>query len=343
MAKYFITGHTGFKGSWMTLLLKEMGHEVYGYSLPPKNSSLFALSQEDFLGCLSGHQIGDISDREKLQETINSVNPDKIVHLAAQPLVINSYEDPHGNIESNLIGTKNLLDSVMSISPEIPLLVATTDKVYKNDGRDSGYKEFDSLLGGDPYSLSKSLADLTTQYYMNYLGLTNTHIARAGNVIGGGDVSENRLLPELITNNLSGRPVTLRNPNSTRPWQYVLDCIQAYLAILDTPIGHTSERIWNIGPRSNNNVTVRQLADMVQMEIGNTSQQIAEASSKFEWKESKLLSLDSDKFREAYNWHDRFSLELAIRSTVKWYSQVHAGGNAFLVSQNQLREFLSTQ
>jgi CDP-glucose 4,6-dehydratase len=320
-----------------------MGHEVYGYSLPAKPSSLFSLSEPEFEKKLSGNIKGDVTDFHSLKSSIISCRPDKIIHLAAQSLVIKSYEDPFDTLESNLSGTKNLLEVIRHIAPDIPLLIATTDKVYRNDGRHFGYKEHEELRGGDPYSLSKSLADLTSQYYMAYLGLTNTHIVRAGNVIGGGDVSENRLLPELITQALEGKSLTLRNPDSTRPWQYVLDCIQAYVSILESPQGLTAEKIWNIGPRNSSNVTVRELAEMVLAEIGKGSIISSSPVDRINWKESEFLALDSTRFRDVFSWNDRYSLAMAVQSTVDWHTKVKNGQDPYLVSETKIKEFLASE
>jgi CDP-glucose 4,6-dehydratase len=220
---YLLTGHTGFKGTWLSLLLSSAGHEVSGISLNPVEGSLFSRVRPRDL--LNADVRLDIRDAAAVHEQIARIAPDVVIHLAAQPLVRESYRDPRGTFDTNVWGTINVLEATRRTESVQATLIVTTDKVYRNDGRSTGYVESDPLGGHDPYSASKAMADLATQSWRASYPGTPIAIARAGNVIGGGDVSPDRLMPDLIAAFATGTPARIRNPRAIRPWQHVLDCL----------------------------------------------------------------------------------------------------------------------
>jgi CDP-glucose 4,6-dehydratase len=231
---FLITGHTGFKGAWLSLLLRERGHNVSGISLEPENNTLYKSAS---IGKFFEHDIRcDIRDLDRLQRNFNSISPDVVIHLAAQALVRESYKDPIRTFETNVHGTINVLKASQNLPKLKAQLIVTTDKVYKNMDKLNAYIESDPLGGQDPYSASKAMADIATQSWLSSFVNAPTGIARAGNVIGGGDISTDRLIPDLIKSYTSGLTPRLRAPKAVRPWQHVLDCLNGYLSLVDAII-----------------------------------------------------------------------------------------------------------
>ena len=224
---FLITGHTGFKGTWLTLMLTRLGHQVSGISLPPEKISMFNLL--DIEKILNKNFYFDIRDRSKLEKTLNDSSPDVVIHLAAQSLVISGYENPVDTFEINVNGTLNVLTAVAKQKSIKAQLIVTTDKVYKNDNRLNGYKETDPLGSSDPYSTSKAMADLLTQAWIANEQTIPTAILRAGNVLGGGDFSENRLIPDFIRSIQNESKIVVRYPAAMRPWQHVIEPLVGYL------------------------------------------------------------------------------------------------------------------
>jgi CDP-glucose 4,6-dehydratase len=228
---YLISGHTGFKGAWLVMLLKSRGHEVSGFSLDPLKGSLFAEAKVAKL--LLGDYRQDIRDFNGTLKVFKQTQPDVFIHMAAQPLVLESYKHPVDTFEINVNGTLNVLRAAQEVKSLKGQLIITTDKVYKNEGLKKAFKESDALGGDDPYSASKAMADILTQSWMNSFPKIPTAIGRAGNVIGGGDASPDRLIPDIIKNLKVGQAPQIRHPEYVRPWQHVLDCLNGYLFVIE--------------------------------------------------------------------------------------------------------------
>ncbi len=257
---FLITGHTGFKGAWLSLILQQRGHLVSGISLPSEVGSLFERAKigkhlENDIYC-------DIRDLTKLTTSFKKINPDVVIHLAAQALVRESYRNPIVTFETNVTGTLNVLQASQQIGQLKAQLIVTTDKVYKNISKSSGYVETEALGGQDPYSASKAMADIATQSWLSSFENAPTAIARAGNVLGGGDVCADRLITDLIHSYSSGITPKLRAPNSVRPWQHVLDCLNGYLTLVDAVVENKADGAWNFGPDENQSKTVADVANI---------------------------------------------------------------------------------
>ena len=301
--KYFITGHTGFKGSWLVLLLQHLGHEVAGYSLEPDPKSLFQLGGLE--ADVAHHFTGDVRDKDSLRDAIAKANPDVGLHLAAQPLVIDSYLRPSETFSTNVNGTLNFLEAWTVHAKEKPALVITTDKVYKDRGKRT-YSEGDELGGIDPYSASKSMADILAQSWRHTFPDTQLGIARAGNVIGAFDSAPNRLLPDLLRSYESGKPLVIRHPDAVRPWQHVLDCLQGYLMFLDkiTSIGRQAPVAFNFGPDDDDFKSVQEVVEFSKTKLPGLRANSAESASGH--KETDFLCLDSSKARSELGWTPKY-------------------------------------
>lgn len=335
--RYLVTGHTGFKGSWLSLMLKHLGHEVSGISLNPEEDSLFESARLSEI--FSQDSRVDIRDIDKLTEAVISSDPEVIIHLAAQPLVRYSYLHPVETFETNVIGTLNVLEASRNLSNLKAVLIITTDKVYKNFEYLRGYKEDDALGGQDPYSASKSAADIATQSWVDSFAKVPVAIARAGNVVGGGDWSQDRLVPDLVKAYRSNRTPVIRNPESIRPWQHVLDCLNGYLLLVESMLSKGTGGSWNFGPDHT--------------EIHKVNEVINSFSNHFKhsgpaWgldqgenpPESHLLLLDSSKARTQLRWKDFLSFEETMKWTAEWYSDV-SSNSARTVTQEQISRFFS--
>jgi CDP-glucose 4,6-dehydratase len=322
--KVFLTGHTGFKGSWLTAWLHQMGADVKGYALAPQNDNdLFHLIKGDEL-CQS--VIADIRDKERLKKEILDFEPDFIFHLAAQPLVKLSYEQPVETFEVNVTGTANLLDAVRFLHKPCTVLIVTTDKVYKNFEKDYFYKEDDQLGGYDPYSASKACAELVTDSYRNSFFNPRQYeqhqksisSARAGNVIGGGDWAKDRIVPDIIRALSAAQPVIVRNPGSVRPWEHVLEPLHGYLTLaafqVKDPVAFADA--YNFGPNMQDRFTVQDLVDEAIKAWGEGSFEAKPVSGGHE---AGLLQLDITKAGEKLNWQPKFTTPQAIEMTVSWY------------------------
>jgi len=325
--KVFVTGHTGFKGSWLIARLHLLGAEVRGYALKPEKESLYNCIDGDNL---SNSFIGDIRAKETLKESIVSFEPDFLFHLAAQPLVINSYEIPTDTFEINVSGTSNVLDAIRFLKKQCSVVIITTDKVYKNKDWVFPYRENDSLGGYDPYSASKACAELVVSSYRNsFFNPTkfSTHrktiaTARAGNVIGGGDWSKDRIIPDIIRALKNEKDIAVRNPESIRPWQHVLEPIEGYL-LLGAAIKNDPQNILlqtlNFGPISNDVLPVSTLVKKAIDRWGGGNFYTPE--SKNHPHEAAILKLDITKANELLNWYPKLNSETAINWTIDWYKQ----------------------
>ena len=334
--RYLITGHTGFKGSWLAAMLKVQGHELIGISLPPLERAMYKeaglsdlFNEEHFL---------DIRDRAAFTSAIRKSNADVAFHLAAQPLVRESYKSPIETYETNVIGTLNFLKGVRE-SEIRAAIVITTDKVYKNKNLLRGYTESDELGGHDPYSSSKAAADIATQSWVASFDCKNIAIARAGNVIGGGDWAADRLIPDLVNSFASGTPAKIRYPNSIRPWQHVADCLSGYLALSDAMLkkGVTGE--WNFGPAIDTDTKVSKVADIAAKHWGDKASWELDAESQLH--EAGFLLLDSGKARTELEWEDKFGFEESIERTMDFYRSAVRGHPVRDVLDTQVAGYLS--
>ena len=315
----FVTGHTGFQGSWLSLWLTLLGAKVIGYSLPPPtNPSLF-----DSLKIKKNivNNIQDINNKDKLFSILSKYNPDMVIHLAAQSLVRKSYELPLETFTTNVIGTANLLDSIRDIPSVKSCIVMTSDKAYENKEWDYAYRENDPMGGHDPYSASKGAAELIVSSYRRsfYNKKNSPGIAsvRAGNVIGGGDWSQDRLIPDCIRSLQSNKKITLRNPKSIRPWQYVLESLSGLL-LIGSKLSKNSQRFgraWNIGPMTTNDISVKSIVEKIIKKWGSGTINIKRNNLH----EAKYLRLDSSNIANILKWKPTYNIEESITETVKWY------------------------
>ena len=334
---YLITGHTGFKGSWLALWLNSLGHEVSGISLDPMTNSLF--DRANVSEVLQNDFRIDIRKSDEVKSALLQVKPDVVFHMAAQPLVRESYADPRYTFETNVMGTLSLLEAVSSAKSVKAHVVVTTDKVYRNINQVAGYVESDPLGGYDPYSSSKAMADLLTQSWISSFPGTPTTIVRAGNVIGGGDASKDRLIPDLISAYLNNQVPTLRYPNSVRPWQHVLDCLNGYLMVSESLLTGNEHPMLNIGPDKESFVTVAKVAEFVAGQLlVEPKWNLSESS---EPHEAGLLSLDASLAKAALGWHDKLKFSDAVTWTTSWYQKVDAKESARDVTLIQIKDFLN--
>jgi len=334
---YLITGHTGFKGSWLALWLNSLGHDVSGISLDPIPNSLF--DRANVSESIENDFRIDIRRSDEVKSALLQVKPDVVFHMAAQPLVRESYADPRYTFETNVMGTLSLLEAVSSAKSVKANVVVTTDKVYRNINQIAGYVENDPLGGYDPYSSSKAMADLLTQSWISSFPGTPTTIVRAGNVIGGGDVSKDRLMPDLIAAYLNKEVPTLRYPNSVRPWQHVLDCLNGYLMVSESLLSGNEHPMINIGPDKESFVTVAKVAELVatQLSVDPTWN----LSQTTEPHEAGLLSLDASLAKSTLGWHDKLKFTDSVNWTTSWYQKVDTNDSARDVTLMQIKDFLN--
>jgi len=334
---YLVTGHTGFKGAWLVLLLTRLGHTVSGMALDPVPGSLYERAQVGDL--LRDDLRVDIRDAATTARALSDIAPDVVVHLAAQALVRESYRDPRATYETNVLGTFNVLDAVRGTPSVKAQVIITTDKVYRNDHQIWGYRETDPLGGVDPYSASKAAADLLAQSWIASSGCAvPTAIARAGNVIGGGDVSADRLMVDLVRSFSSGSPVRLRYPDAVRPWQHVLDCLNGYLKLTDALLsGRCAGEAFNFGPGTEAFVPVGRVAREVAALWGPGS--VVSLDDATHPHEAELLALDARKAELRLGWHNRLPFEETLAWTVGWARQVEDGSDPRAVTLAQIDAF----
>ncbi|MEI6311419.1 MAG: CDP-glucose 4,6-dehydratase [Bacteroidota bacterium] len=323
--RVFLTGHTGFKGSWMTCLLQKLGAEVKGYALEsntqPNHISLLPATFESF--------IGDIRDETTLKNELIKFQPDLILHLAAQPLVRYSYTHPKETYETNVIGTLNVYEAAKACSSVKAIVSITTDKVYQNNEWHWGYRENDALGGYDPYSSSKACAEILTSSYRNSFfnieQYQKSHqillaSARAGNVIGGGDWSLDRLIPDIIKATVSKEAVIIRNPNAQRPWQHVVEPLYGYLLLAEKLLTGQKEfaQAFNFGPDITSNVSVGKVCEIAKLYWDDIKIE-TEKNQANKVHEANLLFLDSTKSRQILNWIPKWDIHTTVQQTIEWY------------------------
>ncbi len=339
--RVFVTGHTGFKGTWLCRILVQAGAEVTGYSLPaPTNPNLFELAGLD--GKMTS-VIGDIRDLSKLKAAFEAAQPEIVLHLAAQPIVRDSYKDPAYTYETNVMGTVNILECVRSSKSVKSFLNVTTDKVYHNNEWEWGYRENEPLDGFDPYSNSKSCSELVTHSYLNSFfadGHVAISTARAGNVIGGGDFANDRIVPDCVRAMKDGRDILVRNPHSTRPYQHVLEPLFAYLMIAQRQYEDGAYAGWyNVGPDECDCVTTGELVDLFCTAWGDGAKWVNQAEANAPH-EANFLKLDCSKIKRTFSWQPRWHIAQAIGKTVEWSRVWLAGGDIAAEMDRQIKEYM---
>ena len=343
--KVLVTGNTGFKGSWLTAWLLMCGAEVYGYSIDvPTEPAMF-----DVLGLRERihHRFGDIRDRKMFRDYLREVKPDFIFHLAAQAIVSASYAEPFDTVTTNVVGTASVLDAVRSADWNLTVVMITSDKAYDNVEWIWGYRENDALGGKDVYSGSKGAAECVIKSYwhsfISRMDNVKLGVARAGNVIGGGDWSADRIVVDTIKAFSSGRPVEIRSPQSTRPWQHVLEPLSGYMRLaqsLAEGCGVNGEA-FNFGPRAEQTKTVLQLVRDIAEKWGINPDEAVRVTGHIPFAEAKLLKLNCDKALAFLQWHSTLAYEQTVDLITEWYSAYYHGcEDMFALTEKQIRRYV---
>jgi CDP-glucose 4,6-dehydratase len=342
--RVLVTGDTGFKGSWLCLWLHQLGAQVYGYALPPESEG----DHFNLLGLdnLIEHVTGDIRDLAAVKAAFDKFQPEVLFHLAAQPLVRFSYAEPKLTFDTNVAGSVNILEAARQCESLKALVYVTSDKCYRNNEWIWGYRENDELGGHDPYSASKAAAELVFSSYQDSFFHARPSFGaatvRAGNVIGGGDWAADRIVPDAIRALRNGKEIFLRNPNSTRPWQHVLEPLSGYLLVaarlLEEPKRFSGA--WNFGPNAQSIRTVKDLAEMIVADWGSGRVEIAPQQNAPH--EANLLHLNCDKAHQLLHWQPKWEVARAIGETVAWYRGVHQGQNALEISSKQISDYMES-
>lgn len=339
--RIFLTGHTGFKGTWLCKLLQLAGAEVTGYALKPHTRDGMRFF-EQAVGNEIHSVFGDIRDFEKLNQVFQSVRPELVIHLAAQPIVLTGYQQPQLTYETNVMGTVNLLECVRKSDCVRSVLNVTTDKVYQNQEWEWGYREIDPLDGYDPYSNSKSCSELVTHSYkksfFNEKGIA-VSTARAGNVIGGGDFADNRIIPDCVRAAVKKQPIFVRNPGSTRPYQHVLEPLYAYLMILAGQYEDKKyEGYYNVGPDDCDCLSTGELVKLFCHFWGEG--QMWQEENIIQPHEASFLKLDCSKLKRKFHWQPRWHIDEAVKRVIEWSKEYYDGGNIELCMEKQAQCFL---
>jgi CDP-glucose 4,6-dehydratase len=340
--RVFLTGHTGFKGAWTSMILSCLGAKVYGFALPPEHDE--CLFQVAGIERDVNHCIGDIRDLSGLSAALETAKPSVVLHMAAQSLVRPSYAEPVATYATNVMGTVHLLEAVRQVPEVQAVLVVTSDKCYENKGWVWGYRESDRLGGHDPYSNSKACAELVVDSYRRSFfgteGAPKIATARAGNVIGGGDWSRDRLVPDAIRAFIAGETIRLRNPKAVRPWQHVVDPVAAYLTLLEKMVvdGDQYAGEWNFGPIAASDVPVETVVERLIHYWGPGPRWEIDAG--VHPHEAAYLKLDCSKATTRLKWHPLIDMDGAIRLTAEWYRSFAAGADMRSLTLAQVKETL---
>ncbi len=339
--RVLITGHTGFKGGWLTLLLLRLGAKVSGLSLKENKKSFFSLCK--IKNRITKNFYCDINNYSKLKKIILKNDPEIVFHLAAKPIVLESFINPISTLKTNIIGTANLLNSLRFSKKIKSIVIVTSDKCYENTNKKT-YVEEDKLGGSDIYSASKSSCELITSAFRRSFFLESRKIniatARAGNVIGGGDFAKNRIFPDIIKSYEKKRQCIIRNPNHIRPWQHVLDPISGYLMLAEKLYKTKSDRFnsaWNFGP-SNENKSVQDIVDIVRRKILLKIKKNTNKNNKFN--ETRYLNLNSNKSKKYLNWYRRLNFQSSVKMTLDWYLNIKNNKDNFEFTLKQINEYL---
>ena len=341
--KVMITGHTGFIGSWLTKWLSMMNADILGYSLdPPTKPNMYeAIRLSKDIRDLRK----DIRDKRSLKDAIYEFQPELVFHLAAQPIVLRSYDSPAETFDTNIMGTVNLLDILRKTKSTRVIVVMTSDKVYKNNEWVYPYREIDPLSGKDPYSASKSCQDIVVSSFReSYFARLNVNVStlRAGNVIGGGDWGEHRIIPDLVRGLTENKIVKIRNPESVRPWQYVLDLVSGMMKLAQRMWGDIKlSDGWNFGPNNQREVTVKGLADRFIEYWGTGSYSVIKGNDEIE---ANHLELDISKAKNKLSWIPKYNFEESVEKTVEWYKEYYRDpSSAYKITENQINTYLKGQ
>jgi CDP-glucose 4,6-dehydratase len=339
--RVFLTGHTGFKGSWLALWLTQLGAKVSGYALaPPTQPSLFDLAK--VASQLAQHTVADIRDLEAVKRAMASAKPDIIIHMAAQPLVREGYSDPVATYAVNVMGTVHLLEAVRGTPSARAVLIVTTDKCYENHDAVQSFRESDRLGGRDPYSNSKACAELAAAAYRQSFfaadGSARIATARAGNVIGGGDWAKDRLIPDLVQAFMQGNAPLIRSPHAVRPWQHVLEPLSGYLTLCEALWAGGADEGWNFGPNPDDAKPVSWIADRLAQLWGGKAHWTLDNNADHPH-EAAYLSLDIAKAGARLNYAPRWFLDDALASIVAWYKAYAAGEDMGRVTGEQITAF----
>lgn len=340
----FLTGHTGFKGSWLALWLAQLGARVHGYALAPSTQpNLFDLAQ--VAPHLASHTLGDVRDAPALHTALQQAQPQLVFHLAAQPLVRESYRHPTATWATNVMGTVHLLEAVRHCPSVKAVVVITTDKCYENREWDWGYRETDPLGGHDPYSASKAGTELVVaSYRQSFLTQAGVALAsaRAGNVIGGGDFSADRLVPDAVRALAAGQALQIRHPQATRPWQHVLACLDGYLGLAQGLLQGRRElaQAFNFGPPPEDNLAVQTVLQGLQTHWPGLHWQVTGDPGPHE---AACLYLDSSKARRYADWRPKWALNAALQHTAAWYQAWRDGADLPALTQAQIQAYMDTR
>ncbi len=336
--RVLITGHTGFKGSWLSLWLTQLGAKVTGLSLEPESAFFPSLRLEGEIT----HLIGDIRDPETVERAVVASNPDVVFHMAAQSLVLRGYEKPVETWNTNVMGSLNLMQALRNLNELCAVVMVATDKVYANDERAHPFRETDPLGGYDPYSSSKAAMEIAVDSWRKsyFLG-SNIRMAsaRAGNVIGGGDWAENRIVPDIARALEAGIPIEVRNPNAVRPWQHVLEPLRGYMTLAEKLFISDEQQFqaaFNFGPSSSG---VRSVRDVVKTALSVWPGTWNDVSGTVAAHEAGVLTLATDKAEEVLNHHPRWTFEQGVRETMNWYRAVSDGSGARETTLDQLQSY----
>lgn len=337
--RVLITGHTGFKGSWLTIILHAFGAQVFGYSDQVKQGWLFDTAN---LNSICDHCVGDINDGKKLAARIAEVKPDVVFHLAAQPLVSDGYKYPLQTLETNILGTAKLLENFRDWSSPLALVVVSSDKCYLPSAESKSFVETDPLGGYDPYSSSKAGCELVVETYNASFFAANPQLglasARAGNVVGGGDYAENRIIPDIVTAAFAGEHVILRSPNAIRPWQHVMEALSGYMLLAEKLYANPKQYsgAWNFGPSEGDMCAVGELVRVCYEKLGKVYQP---TSLKGNFKETEILKLNSHKAIEQLCWSPRWSLDETLSNVLDWYRDVLNTQDPLVVTRDQINRY----